>query len=432
MLSRFIACIGRSEHQIPRRAGPGAAAATAASHLPEALALREEKQRITGNEPLPADDAADLPATLKTLRSTYRTSLRPIEITRNNGVITLFLKYEDVLKATQTEWTKAGNLDDAKLAAERIAGIARGRAAMINEAKELLPEGRELVLKKPERFTSAETFTPPVEFTIVAKTQKNDLRLAYTAKQVIFNWEIRQDELRLDADPGGGRHAPGMGRIPEDTFVTITWRVLPHMQSITVDGKRRYLHFGDYSKVNKPLEIFPLNHLVTVKSAKMKELDLKTLEDQASSVPEMREPLLNKAEWAGKLTIPAGSYRPLRRIDIGAPGKKDPKANYDEQRCDVTSLPGMRLENVRFHMREGSWKTDWRTFPRCEDHRGPRRQFRGTRQPVSGLRLREGRRVVHRVFQQQMELHQLRPLRFLHAELDAGKRGHETRRLHLA
>jgi serine/threonine protein kinase len=332
-------------------------AATAASHLPEALALREEKQRITGNEPLPADDAADLPATLKTLRSTYRTSLRPIEITRNNGVITLFLKYEDVLKATQTEWTKAGNLDDAKLAAERIAGIARGRAAMINEAKELLPEGRELVLKKPERFTSAETFTPPVEFTIVAKTQKNDLRLAYTAKQVIFNWEIRQDELRLDADPGGGRHAPGMGRIPEDTFVTITWRVLPHMQSITVDGKRRYLHFGDYSKVNKPLEIFPLNHLVTVKSAKMKELDLKTLEDQASSVPEMREPLLNKAEWAGKLTIPAGSYRPLRRIDIGAPGKKDPKANYDEQRCDVTSLPGMRLENVRFHMREGSWKT---------------------------------------------------------------------------
>jgi|GEM_PF-946404 len=341
------------------------AAATAAARLPEALALREEQQRITSQSPLPADDAADLPATLKTLRTTYRTSLRPIEITRNNGIINLFLKYEEMLKTEQVEWTKASKLDDAKLASERIARLGAEKTARLagkqpgppDDRRELLPGGREVVLEFPARFTSAETFTPPVEFTIVAKTLKNDLRLAHTAKQVIFNWETRQDELRIDGDSGGGRHAPGMGLIPEDTFVTIQWRILPHMQSISVDGKRRYLHFGDYSKVAKPLEIFPFKHLVTIKSAKVRVLDLKTLEDQISSAPEMREPLLNKAEWAGKLTIPAGTYRPIRRIDIGAPGKTDPKANYDEQRCDVTSLPGMRMENVRFHIREGSWKT---------------------------------------------------------------------------
>jgi serine/threonine protein kinase len=337
-------------------------AATTASRLPEALALRDEKQRVASSGPLPADDAADLPASLKTLRSTYRTSLRPIEIARNNGIITLFLKYEDVLKATQTEWTKAAMLDDAKLAGERIAGITRERKAMLNEAKELLSEGHEIVLKRSGRFTSAETFQPPVEFIIVAKTQKDDLRLAYTAKQVIFNWETRQDELRIDTDPGGGRHAPGKGRIPEDTFVTIRWRILPHMQSISVDGERRYLHFGDYSKVDKPLEIFPLDHPITVKSIKANVQDLKTLEEQISSVPEMREALFNKVEWAGKLTIPAGTYRPIRRIDIGAPGKKDPKAQYDEQRCDVTSLPGMRIESVRFHLREGSWKASGGLF----------------------------------------------------------------------
>lgn len=339
-------------------------AAMASAHLPEALALREEKQRVTNKAPLPAEDAPDLPAALKTLRTTYRTSLRPIEINRNNGIVNLFLKYEEVLRAEQTEWTKASKLADATLAKDRIASLARERLARLagedplqaTEGKELLPEGRELVLEKPARFTSAETFTPPVEFTLVVKTKKDDLRLAYSAKQVIFNWENNQDELRIDNDPGGGRHAAGMGRIPEDTFVTIRWRIMPHMQSISVDGKRRYLHFGDYSKVNKPLEIFPLNHAVTIKSAKVRVLDLHTLEDQVSTTPELREPLLTKAEWTGKLTIPAGTYRPLRRIDIGGPGKKDPNAQYDDQRGDVTSLPGMRIENVRFHLREGLWQ----------------------------------------------------------------------------
>jgi hypothetical protein len=332
------------------------AAAMAAARLPDALALREEKKLIASQSPLPAEDPPELPATLKALRATYRASLRPIETARNNGLITLFLKYESVLRTEQEEWTKAAREDDAKLAGEQIARLPRERAALLNEAKELLPGGKELVLQKKDRFTSAETFTPPVEFTIVAKTLKDDLRLAYTAKQLIFNWERKQDELRLDADPGGANHTPGQGRIPEDTFVTIQWRILPHMQSISVDGKRRLLHFGDYSKVDKPLEVFPLDHVVTIKSAKVKVLDLKTLEDQVASTPSMREPLLNKAEWTGKLTIPAGTYHPLRRIDIGGPGRNDPKAQSDEQRGDVTSLPGMRIENVRFHLREGSWQ----------------------------------------------------------------------------
>jgi hypothetical protein len=331
-------------------------AETAAARLTEALALREEQQLIKSHSPLPAEDAPNLPAPLKTLRSTYRTSLRPIETALNNGITALFQKYEEVLKAQQAEWTQSAMLDDAILADERIASLSRQRAALLNANKELLPAGKEMVLQKNDRFISAEKFTPPVEFTLVVKTQKDDLRLAYAAKQVIFNWEKNQDELRIDTDPGGARHVPGMGRIPEDTFVTIQWRIMPHMQSISVDGKRRLLHFGDYSKVDNPLEIFPLNHAVTIKSAKVKTLDLQTVEDQISSTPAMLDPFLKKTEWTGKLTIPAGTYRPLRRIDIGAPGKNDPRANYDEQRGDVTSLPGMRIENVRFHLREGSWQ----------------------------------------------------------------------------
>ncbi len=333
-------------------------ALAAASQESESLVLRAEKDRVAAQSPLPPDDAADLPVSLKNLRSTYRTSLRPIELARHNGVINLFLKYEELLKATEAEWTQAGKSDDASLAAQRIRNLARQKLTVLDEARELLPGGKELVLNRGERFTTAESFQPPLVLTITAKTQKNNLRLAYTAKQVIFNWERNQDELRMDSDFAGGRHAAGKGRIPEDTFVKIVWQLMPHMQSLTVDGERRYLHFGDYSKLNRPLEIFGLDDAVTIKSIQLKEPDLQTLENEVSSVPELKEPLLHKLEWAGKLTLPAGTYRPLRRIDIGAPGKKDPKANYDEQRCDVTSLPGMRIENVRFHMREGSWKTD--------------------------------------------------------------------------
>ncbi|MBE7497148.1 MAG: protein kinase [Verrucomicrobiaceae bacterium] len=333
------------------------AAATAASNLPEALALRDEKQRIESNGPLPAEDAPDMPASLRTLRATYRATLQPIELERHNGRITLFLKYEEVLKNKQAELTKAGRLDDAARAAARLVEIARERTGgVLVEAKELVPDGRELALQRGARFTSAESFKPPVEFTIVAKTQRHDLRLAYTAKQIIFNWETRPDELRIDGDPGGARHAPGKGRIPEDAFVTIHWRIMPHMQSISINGERRFLHFGDYSKVDKPLEIFPLNHLVTIQSAKARVLDLAALEDQVSSVPEMKEIFLNKAEWTGKIAIPAGSYRPLRRISIGAPGATNPSANSTNVRCDVTSAPGMRIENTRFHALEGSWK----------------------------------------------------------------------------
>jgi len=335
--------------------------ATAAAKLQEALALREEKQRIESGEALPADDAADLPATLKTLRGTYRTSFKPIEAERSKGTTGLFAKYEDVLKAALAEWTKAAKLDDAKLAGDRLEALARERAEMLDEAAELVEGGKEIVLKGKDRFTSPEKYAPPVEFIIVAKTDSVNLRMAYAQKTVIFNWERNQDELRFDDDAGGARHVPGRGRIPANEFVTIRWRIMPNSQSISVNGERRVMHFGDYSKVSKPVEIFPADTTVTLKSLRVRAGSVRALEDQVSTVPEMRERLLKAGAWTGKITIPAGTYRPFRRIDIGAAGNGT-KNQSDEIRGDVTSLPGMKMEGVRFHLLEGSWKADGGLF----------------------------------------------------------------------
>lgn len=270
-------------------------------------------------------------------------------------------------RAFVLEWDSVPKINPASPKPAPSSSVAKNEAAKqpaaLNETRELVAGGREIVLKGRERFTSAETYAAPVEFTIVAKTDSTNLRLAHMPKAVIFNWERNMDELRIDNDPGGARHVADQGRIQPNEFVTIVWRVMPHFQSISVNGRQRVMHYGDYSKDAKPVEVYPMDSTVTLKSLQARTWDMKSLEDQISSVPEMKERLLSKAEWTGRLTIPAGIFRPIRRIDVGAPGKKDPKAQYDEQRCDVTSLPGMRMENVRFHLREGSWKADgglWR------------------------------------------------------------------------
>jgi hypothetical protein len=53
-----------------------------------------------------------------------------------------------------------------------------------------------VILKQGDRIKTPETFTPPVVFRIVAETEKNDIRLAYAADQIIFNWLITQSPHR--------------------------------------------------------------------------------------------------------------------------------------------------------------------------------------------------------------------------------------------
>lgn len=261
-----------------------------------------------------------------------------------------------MLKGLETEWTKAQKLDEARRATGKLLQITRERLVLMGEVKEYVPADTPLVLTGRTRLTSPENFQPPVEFSIVAKTDKLNLRLTHIARQVIFNWEVDPDELRVDAFTGGSKHAKGQGRIPVDTYVTIHWLVLPHMQVITVDGRKRYLHFGEYGGMSRPIEVFPFDSTVTVKSLKARLLGIKGYDDQASSVPEMKPLFVNRPYWTGQISLPPGRYAPIRRINVGAPGLTNPKAQYDEQRGDVVSQPGVHLENARFHLQEGSWK----------------------------------------------------------------------------
>jgi hypothetical protein len=130
-------------------------------------------------------------------------------------------------------------------------------------------------LKGHEAATTKATFRTPVEIIIEAKTDSTNLRMSYAADAVIFNWETNRSQLRVDGGPAGGRHKDGAGLIPTNKYVTIRWIVTAKQQTILVDGQLRYEHAGDYSKIDKPVSVFPAEGSeVTVKTIKVKPLPL--------------------------------------------------------------------------------------------------------------------------------------------------------------
>jgi len=132
---------------------------------------------------------------------------------------------------------------------------------------------RTVVLKGDSRLNTPKSYRPPVEITVVAKTDSTNLRLAYAADQIIFNWEVMPIQLRVDGGPADGLHKMGEGRIPRGKYVTIKWVVTQTNQAIYVNDRLRFDHEGDYSQINRPVSVFPANgSTVSVKSIAVKSL----------------------------------------------------------------------------------------------------------------------------------------------------------------
>src|SRR5262245_15286483 len=74
---------------------------------------------------------------------------------------------------------------------------------------EALNSSKGVILENSDKLISPDSFRPPVEITIVAKTDSTNLRMGYAADQVIFNWELDGSQLRVDGGPADGRHVKG-------------------------------------------------------------------------------------------------------------------------------------------------------------------------------------------------------------------------------
>jgi hypothetical protein len=160
-----------------------------------------------------------------------------------------------------------------------FSGLASGLPAddkdVVEHISEVVParSGLPVRLRPDESITTKQSFKPPVEIQVEAKTDSTNLRLSYAADQLIFNWERAKNELRVDGGPAAGKHKMGAGMIPVNKYVTVRWVVTPDRQQVYVDNQLRYEHIGDYSKIDKPVGVYSAHgSTVTVKSIKVRQL----------------------------------------------------------------------------------------------------------------------------------------------------------------
>ncbi|MEZ5385717.1 MAG: serine/threonine-protein kinase [Prosthecobacter sp.] len=88
-------------------------AATRKGALAEAVALREEAQRVKNKERMPIADLDSVPDALKKLRGIYRASLGQLEQDRDAKAKASYERYDQLLAGYQEELTKQQRLDDA-------------------------------------------------------------------------------------------------------------------------------------------------------------------------------------------------------------------------------------------------------------------------------------------------------------------------------
>lgn len=131
-----------------------------------------------------------------------------------------------------------------------------------------------LGVKSGARSSEAKTRTAydvPLVITLEAQTDAQNIRLEFAGGEVIFNWEVNQDEFRIrDPRTGEDSGVRGQGRVPTNTWVTVRWTINDDGTRVEVNGVERFSRKKDYKGVSGPVGIGTLapSHL-TVRSLRV-------------------------------------------------------------------------------------------------------------------------------------------------------------------
>ncbi len=121
-----------------------------------------------------------------------------------------------------------------------------------------------------DRLVSDKTYAPPVEIEYVCGTSRNNIRLGFACSEIIFNWEMNNNELRIGGGPANERHVPNSGAVPAGRMLTIRQLVMPTEMSIFVDGHKRASWSADFTRVRDPIEVFGSDSELQVKSVRVR------------------------------------------------------------------------------------------------------------------------------------------------------------------
>ncbi len=129
-----------------------------------------------------------------------------------------------------------------------------------------------------------EAYAVPLMIEAVAKTDSTNLRLHFSKGHIVFNWEASPGQMACyEPVYGHGFNVKDQGRIPEDTFVKITWVIRENQMQVLVDDEPRYTNAGEtgdefhrinYRGLMGPVGIGPAwGSTVTVRSLSVGELE---------------------------------------------------------------------------------------------------------------------------------------------------------------
>jgi hypothetical protein len=115
------------------------------------------------------------------------------------------------------------------------------------------------------RLMSTQAFRSPFIIRTRAKTDGLNLRLYCGTGQIVFNWEVNPQEMRVH-DPLNGQQAaiPGKGVILPNEWHALVWEIQDYGMRVLVDGQLRFQNRRDYHTLVAPAGIGPGLSKVTV------------------------------------------------------------------------------------------------------------------------------------------------------------------------
>jgi hypothetical protein len=129
-------------------------------------------------------------------------------------------------------------------------------------------------LKPGQQLVTKVAYTGPVDITVVARTEKNNIRLhAYKGGSLMFNWEGKQGELKIfrpDNQAGGelGSEAPSKPYpLALNVWHTLRWRLSEKGMDVLVNGQVAFTEPNKYDlSAKKPIRVVATDSVVDVKS----------------------------------------------------------------------------------------------------------------------------------------------------------------------
>ncbi len=188
-----------------------------------------------------------------------------------------------LLREIEAKEAAKGNLQGVLKVRKAAEALEAGKSASDAEKVDLLASalvtggnrnGNAVDLEPAGSLTSAKMFAPPVRLTYEVNLVRNDFRIQYAAKEIIFNWEGNPDDLRISGGPASGQHRPGKGRVPTGKYVTVVQEVLPGKMSVSVDGRERATWLANFSAIRAPVRVFTYRDGVSIRSMTAEKLPL--------------------------------------------------------------------------------------------------------------------------------------------------------------